>query len=521
MNVRTSITDPISIHELPCGAGSLGLTFCPGKKGASVYGPAWDRDLGLDLAAVREWGAKTVVTLMEAHELEMLKVPDLGTQTEALGMEWFCLPIVDVNVPDERFEQRWTYYGHLLRSRLRDGHKIVLHCRGGRGRTGLIAARLLVEFGCDPDEAIRTVRKVRDGAIETWHQEENVLSTQSIGNDSIARAHNELYRGKVLGCLLGGAIGDGFGYAVEFDRLDAIRRRYGPAGIVQPSYSDGRLVVSDDTQMTLFTAEGLIEALRCGTDVPDNEVMESVFASYLNWLETQSGRFNARGRTGLLTYEPLWAPRAPGNTCVSALGTGVAGTVENRINNSKGCGGVMRAAPFGLVRSIGADRAFSLGAQAAALTHGHPSGYLSAGFLSSLIAELVSGKDIWTGVDDARDRLIEWADHEELLLSVDTAIDLAKLGSTNHDANLRRLGQGWVGEEALAIALYSVFASEGFCDAIRIAANHDGDSDSTASIAGQIWGAAVGIEDIPVAWAQKLDVLDPTCDIACKIVEIG
>ena len=90
-------------------------------------------------------------------------------------MQWFHLPIADVSVPDEQFEQRWDVAGNELRSMLRRRSDVVVHCRGGLGRAGTIAARLLVELGMEPTKAIASVRAVRPGAIETLDQGEFVL----------------------------------------------------------------------------------------------------------------------------------------------------------------------------------------------------------------------------------------------------------------------------------------------------------------------------------------------------------
>jgi protein-tyrosine phosphatase len=113
----------------------------------------------VDLKAIQAFGAQALVTLMETHELADFQVPSatLARETQACAIEWYHIPITDVWVPDERFEDQWTYSGPRLRSMLRSGKHIVLHCRGGLGRTGMIAARLLVEFE-DPDAAIRKVR---------------------------------------------------------------------------------------------------------------------------------------------------------------------------------------------------------------------------------------------------------------------------------------------------------------------------------------------------------------------------
>ena len=252
MQTKTSLTHPLKIDAMPCGGGLLGMTLCPGKQVESYFGGRWERDLALDMGAIVDWGASTLVSLMEDHEFPKFGVPDLGDVAEAAGLEWHWLPIRDVHAPDERFERLWTYSGHILRRKLASGERIVLHCRGGLGRTGTVAARLAIECGVAPEEALLRVRKARPRTVESG-QESYVLRQQAVSSD------DRYYADRVLGCLLGGAVGDALGFAVEFRSLSDIQQRFGPAGIQQPVLNDaGKTVVSDDTQMTLFTAEGLI-----------------------------------------------------------------------------------------------------------------------------------------------------------------------------------------------------------------------------------------------------------------------
>jgi ADP-ribosyl-[dinitrogen reductase] hydrolase len=138
--IRDSKSDPLQIATVPAGSGVIGMKFCPGKVGPSTYGQPWNRDLGADLKAITEWNAAAVVTLMEAHEFELLGVPQLGRAIESAGLEWHHLPIVDVDMPDETFRRRWIYSGHRLRDLLKRGNRVLVHCRGGLGRTGLVAA---------------------------------------------------------------------------------------------------------------------------------------------------------------------------------------------------------------------------------------------------------------------------------------------------------------------------------------------------------------------------------------------
>lgn len=176
MNAYTSATHPLRIDDLGTRAGGcIGMTFCPGKHDPVAMSGAWDRDLDADLQVIADWGASALVTLMEARELERLRVPGIGPRTEALGMRWVHLPIRDVSIPDAAFEAAWRHEGAALRSMLRAGERIVIHCRGGLGRTGLLAARLLVEFGERPRTALERVRAVRPGAVETREQEAYVL----------------------------------------------------------------------------------------------------------------------------------------------------------------------------------------------------------------------------------------------------------------------------------------------------------------------------------------------------------
>ena len=203
------------------------------------------------------------------------------------------------------------------------------------------------------------------------------------GRRSITRS------GRFRGCLLGGAVGDALGAPVEFETLSTILDRYGPDGITDYSPAFGRLgAITDDTQMTLFTAEGLLVA----RDRPGSDPVVEINRAYLRWLATQTDGSDPEPGVDddgwLLGEGFLHSRRAPGNTCLSALQRGGMGTTGRPMNDSKGCGGVMRVAPIGLV----AEDPFRLAADAAALTHGHPSGYLAAGALADLIGELAAGQ---------------------------------------------------------------------------------------------------------------------------------
>jgi ADP-ribosyl-[dinitrogen reductase] hydrolase len=151
-----------------CGA-RIGLCPCPGRAGT----------LADDLERLHGWGAAGLVTLVEDHELAALGVTSMRAEVEALAMRWWHLPIRDMDVPGESFEARWRTTGPELHALFRDGLSVALHCHGGLGRTGTIAARLLVEMGEAPESAIARVRKLRPGSIETPAHEAYVRKIRS------------------------------------------------------------------------------------------------------------------------------------------------------------------------------------------------------------------------------------------------------------------------------------------------------------------------------------------------------
>jgi ADP-ribosylglycohydrolase len=158
----------------------------------------------------------------------------------------------------------------------------------------------------------------------------------------------------------------------------------------------------------------------------------------------------------------LHSRRAPGNTCLSALRGEEMGEMQRPLNNSKGCGGVMRVAPVGLVAKDEAQ-AFSLGCEAAAITHGHPSGYYSAGCFATIVYHLISGRPLPKAIELAL-RILERPEndeHEECAEAVRRAMAMWRIGDLNPSPEvIERIGGGWVGEEALAISLYCALAAQ-------------------------------------------------------------
>lgn len=175
---RTSQTSPLRIDAVEVNSlgARIGMTICPGKRGESQYGGAWNRDLATDLEAVRRWGATAVVTAMESEEMMKLGVGEFGSAAGKLHLQWFHIPITDGAIPDERFVESWPHIAPTVLHELKTGRRILIHCRGGLGRTGLIACLLLVELGLSPQVSLQAVRRARPGTVETREQEQFVLN---------------------------------------------------------------------------------------------------------------------------------------------------------------------------------------------------------------------------------------------------------------------------------------------------------------------------------------------------------
>lgn len=317
--------------------------------------------------------------------------------------------------------------------------------------------------------------------------------------------------GQFRGCILGGAVGDALGWPVEFLSLNDIQRKYGPNGIEDLQLNHkGESEITDDTQMTLFTAEGILRSDTLNAMNMESDPVQEVFEAYERWLMTQGFHHDSSSRehssSWLLDDKRLHANRAPGNTCISALKGGVLGTRTKKINNSKGCGGIMRVSPGGLFYRK--EEAFVLGADFAAITHSHPSGYLSAGALSFFIACLVEGMGMDEAVLLTMRELGNYKGHEECL---EILVKAVKLSAEDMDDLLAipLIGEGWVGEETLAIAVYAALKYRNdFEKALLVSVNHDGDSDSTGAVTGNILGAYLGIGAIPERWLERLELRD-------------
>ncbi|UCZ92518.1 ADP-ribosylglycohydrolase family protein [Gordonia sp. WA4-43] len=349
-------------------------------------------------------------------------------------------------------------------------------------------------------------------------------------------------RDRYLGCLLGGAVGDALGAPVEFMSRADIVGSFGPAGITRYSAQDeGIGQITDDTQMTLFTAEGLLRSWVRGSLKGTTDIDSVTAHSYLRWLQTQGEQppqpLMIAGEPGwLVGHHELHRRRAPGNTSLSALAA-MEMLGKPARNNSKGCGGVMRVAPAGLFTATLADRdgragrcwwvqdvdnapaaAFELGSRLAAMTHGHPTGHLTAGVLASMVTSLVSETGMREAIDVACGMLRQRPDHAETLRAITLAVELAETELPHAEA-IAQIGQGWIAEEALAIGIYAALVAVEFEEGVVLAVNHDGDSDSTGAIAGNLLGAQFGKDAIPAHLLEPLELKEVLSEIAGDLVE--
>ncbi len=333
---------------------------------------------------------------------------------------------------------------------------------------------------------------------------------------------------KYRGCLIGGAAGDALGYAVEFMSEKSIFKQYGKTGITDYELTNGKALISDDTQMTLFTANGLLVGTTRGKLRGIMAPYPSYIAmSYKDWYRTQKERYpldkeNPFACSWLVDIPELFRRRAPGITCMSAIRAGANGSIKEPVNNSKGCGGVMRVAPVGLYfEDTGeAGARFDLiGAEAAAITHGHALGYIPAATLTHIIRQLAHGDvSVDAAVRSALSTTAElFKEEKELpyyLQLMDKAVALAGEDISDLEA-IHQLGEGWVADEALAIAVYCALKYPEDIDKALIASvNHKGDSDSTGAIAGNIVGAHVGLSGIPDKYKTNLELYDIILEIA-------
>jgi len=469
--MRTSNSHPIEIATVSAdpGLGAIGVTFCPGKIDGQAMTGAWSRDLTTDLKAIGEWGAAAVVTLMETFELERLKVPDLGAKVRDTHMEWFHLPIRDVSVPDADFERDWVTTGAALRDVIRCGGNLLFHCRGGLGRSGMIAARMLVELGWRPDDAIESIRRARVGAIETDDQVSVVRNAAAIGARKIDTS-KEATQDRARGALLGLAVGDAIGTTLEFCQRDSRPRLDdmiggGPFGLKPGEWTD-------DTSMALALGDSLLEA--GGLDEAD------LMDRFVTWRE--QGNYSCTGTCfdiGTTTRQALARYRRTGNP--------IAGSTDA---NSAGNGSLMRLAPVAIYFRGNSATLREVAERQSRATHAAAEAVDACAAFAELLVESIAGR--------RKDEVL--APRRRLCASQVADI----LGGRWRGKRRSEIKSSGYVVHSLEAALWCVARSTSFRQAVLLAANLGDDADTVAAITGQLAGALWGARGIPEPWLTQL-----------------
>lgn len=493
MTVRTSESDPLQINSVrvPGSGGEIGMTLCPGRRDRlSPKGP-WARDLGADLDVVRAWGPALVITLLEEFEFTLLGVPRFAGELRASGLNWRHIAIRDAGTPNAAFELEWLTAGREARELLRAGRRVLIHCRAGLGRTGLLAARLLVELGTPPDEAIAAVRKARPEAIETQAQADHVRQ-RSVVSDAPPPAREAkpglpaALRERVRGSILGAAIGDALGAPFEFASSARIESALGSPIVREYHEALPRTLLfprrpgvpTDDTAMTL----ALIRAL-CRPEGRTPQIVHRTLVEALRNEECEFGKLFWRG--------------GPGGACIAMLSHAQAGGGPfERINQrAGGNGAAMRAHVCGVFP----DRAYvyELAGMQARLSHPHPGAVAAAQTIALIVHEA-----LYTG------KLATALPAEITEPNMVAAWERAHRGLERGERLPRHLRDadmaGW-NTVAVAHAIAQLYADD-LETGIGIAAGSGKDTDTVASIAGAMLGAVHGVAALPERWLEGLQL---------------
>ena len=473
------------------------------------------------LKRMHHFGVRHFVDLTEEGELRPYR------QLLPNDTTYLRFPIRDVDVPKsvEAVHQLIDKMENLIKQ---DGFTYI-HCWGGVGRTGTIVACYEARQMEEPtlEKALTAMRSRFSNMPKASHrkspetQEQIDFVRQFVESCKQREEYMRLRtKDRIRGSMMAGAAGDALGYTVEFMSRRSIIEQYGSKGITKFDLtSDGKALVSDDTQMTLFTACGMLMGVTRGyMRGVGGQPEKYVDGAYLDWYYTQTGRKKKMltddfHYTWLRDLPELAHRRAPGNTCLSACESLLQGKKVR--NHSKGCGGIMRVAPMALLMAgywsryksfYNVQQMDEAGAEVAAVTHKHPLAFLPSAMLTHLIYRVIrmEENEIKANIADIALETINVLDNiykgeyeeDKRFLATLTRMAVKLATNSKSDAeNIRMLGEGWTGDEAWAIALYCVVRHIGSIeDAIIAAVNHDGDSDSTGAVCGNIMGAIYGYE---------------------------
>ena len=483
---RTSESHPLRIATVTPGNGHgrIGITLCPGKTDPAGMTGAWARDLDADLGAIQRWGATAVISLVTDEELDFLSVRGLPGAVRDRHMEWWHAPIPDGWPPGPDFEDAWAVVGEAVRNRLRLGFDVLVHCRGGLGRAGTVAARLLVELGASPDDAIRRVREARSPhAIETASQEAHVARCAARAPSAppqIAAA----VRDRALGAFLGLAIGDAVGTTLEFRARDAQPRLEDMTGGGPFALPPGAW--TDDTAMALALADSLAAT---GT-LDCRDLMDR----FVRWW--QHGEYSCTGTC----FDIGNATRAALDRYMRT-GDPFAGSNHPR---TAGNGSLMRLAPVALRFRNDRSRLIDTAADQSRTTHGAEEAVDACRAFAELLADAIAGTP--------RAALLAPRPFEGA-----PAVAGIMAGSWRGRARNEIRSSGYV-VHTLEAALWSVARTGGFRSAVLLAANLADDADTVAAVTGQLAGALYGLSGIPDRWLNRLAWKDRLLEAAQRLL---
>lgn len=477
---RTSLTHPIRVDWLKIPwPGRVGLTFAPGKKQPNAATGAWDRDLAVDLAGLRAEGADHLVCLIEDHELAELSIDGLEVEARVAGIALHRLPIQDGSLPADDAAVAKLVSG--VAGWAAAGENVVIHCKGGLGRAGTIGGCVLRAAGLEGPEALAALQDARGPSCPETNEQRRYIERFVPGPPS--------RESRVMGSVLGAAIGDALGHPTEFLLAAGIREKYGPAGVTGFELwweRDGQRFApyTDDTQMAEVVLRTLAEHGR-GADM--DTVMTQMSAGFVAWANAPQG-----------------GHRAPGNACMAgarALERGVAWR-EAGGASAGGCGSVMRAYPFGLLSADDAERAELWAVEHSRMTHRDPIALAACAAMAvGMAAEMqgVAPKAVSELMVAAAGR------HDAVTARMGEAAVADAEAGVPPEVVLARL-QGWAAHEAIAAAMYVVARHErDIRGALLEGANAPGDSDSIATLAGALLGARLGLEALPVEWVRDVE----------------
>ena len=478
-NTELARPDPLRIGAVSTGNGQgrIGITLCPGKTDPHGMFGSWARDLDADLDVIRDWGATAVVSLVTEEEIEYLQVGGLSEAVRDRHMEWWHLPIPDGMPPQSGFEEKWTEAGEAIRDRLRLGFDVLLHCKGGLGRAGTIAACLLVELGAQPGRRDPPCARGPPGR----HRE--------LPPGGLCRALHAAGGGSPrAGSRTTSGTGRSGRFSVWRWAMRSVPRLSSVPATLKPRLNDmvggGPFGLppggwTDDTSMALALADSLAV---CGT-LDCRDLMD---------------RFVRWWREGdIFAYRSLLRYRRDGKRRAGAISADRRpdGRVDRPLE-SAGNGSLMRLAPVALRFWTDRARLGRVAEQQSRTTHGAEEAVDACRGFADMLADAISGK---ARPDVLSPRAFEGAPRISEILG----------GSWRQRTRDDIRSSGYV-VHTLEAAIWSVARTANFRDAVLLAANLADDADTVAAVTGQLAGAIYGLSGIPQHWLDQIAWKDRT-----------